>query len=156
MQYLLLPFFILRLLLAIFPFFIKIFLITVYPFRIVLGTTIFFAIYLVYLIQTIYQQWSPLTPLSSSPLPLSPDLSAQIKATGQTNSFEKTPENLTLHRQQLLQQLELQPTHRDVLINLFLLETAAGNAQVARIYLDRANEVDPNHPVVRAATKELL
>jgi hypothetical protein len=149
MYKLLLPLFLVRLSLSVSPFLLKFAFSALYPFRVVMGTTVFFGFYLMYIISSLFNPTQVASPQVSMPNPSA--FHNKLQETGKTTSFESTEENLEQHRQELLGLLERQPTHRDVLFNLYLLETAAGNTLLAESYLEKAAFVDPNHPLVKAA-----
>lgn len=76
--------------------------------------------------------------LSPRPLQNSPD-----KTAATSNS---------LLQQQLLtweKMYQLQPTHRDVLLNIARLQEALGQASAAAEFREAARQVDPNSPLVQ-------
>lgn len=67
----------------------------------------------------------------------------------ETFNLELSPENI---EEKLLFYKELhkkQPTHRDVLLNLAILEHEIGNEVLASQYLEQARQLDPNNPVFK-------
>jgi tetratricopeptide (TPR) repeat protein len=78
---------------------------------------------------------SPPTTITSSTLPLQPD---------QYLSKELTALEIRQELNYWLELAELQPTHRDILINISLLYLAIGDNKTADEYWQRANEIDPN------------
>jgi len=66
----------------------------------------------------------------------------------ETNHTSSQAEGLINQQIQYWESLrQLQPTHRDVLVNLAVLHQAQGNQDQAQEYLDQAKKIDPNHPL---------
>lgn len=54
---------------------------------------------------------------------------------------------LIVLQKQLEAALQQQPTHRDILFNLAKISQELGQDEQARLYQQRAQELDPNHPL---------
>jgi tetratricopeptide (TPR) repeat protein len=87
---------------------------------------------------------------------VSPTLSASATApsaiTLEDTVNAATPQVQTTLDQEIefwLKWYQIQPTHRDVLLNLASLFEQAGNEEQALLYLKQAQELDPNSPLVQ-------
>ena len=69
------------------------------------------------------------------------------------SSLDKTAVSSNANLQQQLSSWEkmyqLQPTHRDVLLNIARLQEALGQASAAAEFREAARQVDPNSPLVQ-------
>lgn len=146
-----LPFFASKLALLLSLFFVQLGAFYLRPFRIVLATSVVFGLYLSTAIPAWYSSSFIIPTLNPAPPPSSFEI--QLSSTAQLEKLELKPEVIQSERQHQLQKLEMQPTHRDTLLNLYLLESAAGNQDVAEYYLEKAVEVDPNHPSVKVISQ---
>lgn len=87
-------------------------------------------------------------------------LSAQVRPpeiiTAYTPLQEEGLQKRTLPRAEIMQELELlqeiervQPATRDILLNIALLHFALNQPKSAEIYLEKARQIDPIHPLVQ-------
>lgn len=92
--------------------------------------------------------WAGLfSPIIPKPLTISRLLSPTLAVT-QADPPIVTPENIKNYQANLelwLQVAQLQPTHRDVLLNLAYLYQALGNNDKYQEFRQRAQRVDPNN-----------
>lgn len=128
MRRLLLPFFVFHLWLVQLPFFLTYSSTVLYPIRSFFLTLILFS-YFIYLLSV---------PFPATPPPKETDSATSAVLTETIKTWEE------YHR--------LQPTHRDVLLNLSLLYSAQGEQEKARKYLLQAQAVDPNNEIVKSFT----
>ena len=92
--------------------------------------------------------------LSISLLSIPPKPAPLYLSTVQLQTVTTAPQTFTLeeynkHLTSLLFLYNIQPTHKDILINLALLYQSQDNEDKALSYWNSAKELDPNNPVFR-------
>ncbi len=134
-------FFSARLALALSPTFLRTILVIIKPYTSSLAATTLLVIYLCLLL-------IPNAPLATTTPPLAQE--TPIADALHTTTLKLLPqEKLDELRTHWLETLTVQPTHRDALLNLALLEEAVGSTQSAQEYFDQAHQLDPNNKVFK-------
>ncbi len=138
MRYLLLPFFLIRLLLVIFPSLVRLTIPQLPP-----VAPIFLSLLLLVVVTT--QQLPSLKLRFQSQTPAVLSAQTEVSPMASDAGLETTTDTELYHWLNLYAQ---QPTHRDVLLNIALLYQAQGKTDEAQKFYHLAKEVDPNNPLI--------
>lgn len=150
MRRLLLPFFILRLSLALLPFFIQVAWMILFPFLGLLMMVVMVFLYALLFARNVmtlrFLEQQPPLPASTSLSPQSEQIQQKIVANYDHQLWYRDDEELKMKHAQIQQLLLADPTHRDLLINAAILAEINPTSELSSY--DRARYIDPNSPLL--------